>query len=240
MLGNVTKSSTITLRQKLVAETFGTFILVFSVSVTQGNPLSVAPALWAAMISTGFISGGQFNPAVSIAVIVNSLLSKAPDFGKTLILSLIFIFIQFGSGLLAAYIGYLVINTNDKNIAFFDVTDTYKVSQAFLAELFFTTVLTGSAVIGGKYTNSNILAGGIVATTVSAGDYSVGEYTGGCFNPAVGFGTNMIYYFVNGGTTHRVWLYIVAPSLGGVLGGSIATFFILNGKSLENLRKVYY
>ena len=240
MLQKLKRTPKVELFQAIGAEAFGTFILVFSVGVTQGNPTSVAPALWAAMIATGFVSGGQFNPAVSVAVVIHALLSASKDLMKKIVLSAIFIVVQVAFGFFGAYFAYLVINTNERTMAFFDVSSGYTDGEAFVCELFFTTVLTGCAIIGGHYTNSNILVGGLVATTVSAGDYSVGRYSGGCFNPAVGFGINMMHYAIKGGTSHNVWLYITAPTLGGVLGGSFATFFIYNKKDLKELRNVYY
>ena len=60
----------------------------------------------------------------------------------------------------------------------------------------------------GNYTKSNILAGGAVAITVSAGDFAVGKYSGGVFNPAVAFGINMTNYAINQHSTHRLWLYL--------------------------------
>lgn len=240
MFSEIEKSPSIKLSQQLLAEAFGTFMLVFSVGVTQGNALSVAPALWAAMIATGFVSGAQFNPAVSIAVSVNAILSRSLDLKYRLFLSALYIPLQLLFGLFGAYAAYIVIDSTIIEITYFDVSIGTKVSQAFVGELFFTTVLTTCAVIGGNFTKSNILVGGAVAVTVSAGDFAVGSYSGGCFNPAVGFGTNMIYYAIKGNTTHRVWLYLVAPGLGGVLGGCFATFFSSFKKDLHEMRKTYY
>jgi aquaporin Z len=240
MLANIEKSSTILFIQKLIAEACGTFALVFSVGVTQGDPTSVAPALWAAMLGTGYISGGQFNPAVSIAVIVNAFLSKSEDLLKTVLTMLCFITVQMITSLFAADMAYHVVNSNDWRVAYFDLADGYKESEGFLAEAFFTAILTGVAIIGGKLTKSSILHGGLVATTVSAGDFAVGQYTGGCFNPAVGFGINVIHKIVKGGGYHKVWLYIVAPGVGGIIGGTFATFFIKFGVEQQVLKKVQY
>ena len=240
MLQNIKSSPGLSFFQKLLAEAFGTFILVYSAGVTQGDATSVAPALWAAMIATGFVSGAQFNPAVSIAVTINTALTRPRELSERLRLSIWYILVQLEFAYLGAYVAYLTINSNDKQLLYFDVSEGYKVGQAFVAEMFFTTVLAGCAVIGGHYTNSNILVGGLVATVVSAGDFAIGRYTGGVFNPAVGFGINMIYYTIKGNSTHRVWLYIIAPSVGGVLAGLITTFFIIFKKSTEELRKTYY
>lgn len=240
MLANIEKSPSLVFFQKLFAEACGTFVLVFSVGVTQGDPTSVAPALWAAMLGTGFISGAQFNPAVSIAVMVNAILSKAENLVTTILTMLCYIAVQMVTALFAADMAYHVVNSNDWRVAYFDVASGYKDSEGFLAECFYTMILTGVAVIGGTLTKSTILHVGLVATTVSAGDFAVGKYTGGCFNPAVGFGINVIHKIVKGGSYHKTWLYIVAPGVGGVLGGAIATFFIKFGKTQEKMRKLQY
>ncbi|OMJ94642.1 hypothetical protein SteCoe_2134 [Stentor coeruleus] len=240
MLGDIKRSKSITFMQQCFSEALGTFMLVFAVGVTQGDPLSVAPTLWAAMIATGFISGAQFNPAVSIAVMVHAILSKAHDLKNKVIMSIIFIIIQLSFGLFGAYIAYFVINTDYKPLMYFDVSNDYLSGEAFLAEVFFTTVLAGCAVTAGNFTKSNILAGGIVATTVSAGDFSIGKYSGGCFNPAVGFGVNMIKKAIDGGSSHRVWLYLLAPSFGGVLAGVFSTFFLHYKKDVNQMRKAFY
>lgn len=240
ILSKFDKSPAIELLQQILAEFCGTFILVFSVGVTQGGPLSVAPALWSVMLATGFVSGAQFNPAVTLAVLTNAILTKAPNLLQKLMISLVFITVQMLTSIVAADMAYLVIDSNDKNIALFDTATGIKNSEAFLAEAFFTAVLTGVAVIGGTLTKSTILHTGLVATTVSAGDYAVGAYTGGCFNPAVGFGINLMHRIAKGGSYHKMWLYIVAPAVGGVIGGIFATFFRKMNKSQKDLRKDQY
>ena len=240
ILSKLEKSPAIELLQQILAEFCGTFILVFSVGVTQGGPLSVAPALWAVMLASGFVSGAQFNPAVTIAVFTNAVLTKAPDLFKKLVITLVFITVQMLTSIIAADMAYLVIDSNDKNIALFDTATGIKESEGFLAEAFFSAVLTGVAVIGGTLTKSSILHTGLVATTVSAGDYAVGGYTGGCFNPAVGFGINLVHKIQKGGSYHKMWLYIVAPAVGGVIGGIFATFFSKFNKTQKDLRKDQY
>jgi aquaporin Z len=240
MLKNIEQSPHLNLIQKLLAETLGTFILVFSVGVTQSNPTSVAASLWGAMLATGFISGAQFNPAVSLAVFVHATLSRAPNLPRKLQMSLIYMVFQMAAGLFGGYMAYKVINTNDKELAYFTIKGGITDGQGFLAEFFFTTMLTGCAVIGANFTKSNILAGGVVATTVMAGGFAVGPYTGGCFNPAVGFGINIIHYAVHQHTTHKVWLFMLAPAVGGIAGGTFASLFMMFRKDMHEQRKKQY
>lgn len=240
ILARFEKTPGVEMVQKILAEFCGTFILVFSVGITQGGPDSVAPALWAAMLATGYISGGQFNPAVSIAVLVNQILTRSSDLKDKFFTCLIYILVQLASSIVAAGVAYLVIDTNDKRMAYFDLANGITDAEGFLAEAFYTTILTGVAVIGGTLTKSTILVGGLVSTTVSAGDYAVGNYTGGCFNPAVGFGINLMHRFAKGGSYHRILLYIFAPAVGGVIGGTFATIFSKMNKEVKDLRKEFY
>src|SRR3569623_1807088 len=62
--------------RRLLAEFIGTFFLVFGVGVSQGQPFTVGGTLWAAQIFTGFSSGGQFNPAVTLAIITRKHITK--------------------------------------------------------------------------------------------------------------------------------------------------------------------
>src|ERR1700756_3351215 len=61
--------------RKMIAEFIGTFFLVFTVgaSVRSGNalaPLAIGVALMVMVYAGGHISGGHYNPAVTVAVLV--------------------------------------------------------------------------------------------------------------------------------------------------------------------------
>jgi glycerol uptake facilitator-like aquaporin len=62
------------------AEFYGTFVLSFAVAVSNGTASVVGPALFVAIVSSGMISGGHFNPAVTFACMLTTIGGeKDPD-----------------------------------------------------------------------------------------------------------------------------------------------------------------
>ena len=53
----------------LIYEAFGTMLLVYSILLTN-NPISISFSLFASIILFGAITGGHFNPAVSLGVYI--------------------------------------------------------------------------------------------------------------------------------------------------------------------------
>ena len=206
--------------RRLLAEGTGTFLLTFAVGACNSEPFAVGGSLWAAMIFTGFASGAQFNPAVSVALIINKAISKTLT-KEYLIELLLYILMQ----VIFALLGALLAGSIVKYVSYFDVAEGYKVSEAFFAELIYTLVLTADAIMVGQLSNSNLIGGGVVAMSVAAGNWSIGKITGGCFNPAVGFAINITNYGMNGDHFENTWIYIFAPLIGGVFGSILGYIF---------------
>ncbi len=55
--------------KKALVEMIGTFFLVLVIALT-GNPLAIGVALMALVYAGGHISGGHYNPAVTLAVLM--------------------------------------------------------------------------------------------------------------------------------------------------------------------------
>ena len=53
-----------------VYEMIGTALFIYCILVSHGNPLAVAIGLFSSIIIFGGITGGHFNPAVSIGVYI--------------------------------------------------------------------------------------------------------------------------------------------------------------------------
>jgi aquaporin Z len=207
--------------RRLFAEAVGTFLLLFGVGVSAGEPFAVGGTLLCAMVLTGFVSGAQFNPAITTGIIVYRWLDKSltmTDFTE-LVLNII---IQFIGGILGGLVGWAVVSYP----VHFDITDGYMDAETFFAEMLYTTLIVGNALIVGRLINNPIICGGIIAMAITAGDWAIGKVTGGCFNPAIGFGINIINYAKNGSHLDHTWIYILAPLLGGVLAAFISRIFI--------------
>tara|TARA_B100001063_G_C16659506_1_gene500247 strand:- start:382 stop:642 length:261 start_codon:yes stop_codon:yes gene_type:complete len=61
--------------QKYLVEFVGTLFFLFTILAT-GNPLAIVSALYIAIMLGGHISGGHFNPAISIMMSFSGKLSK--------------------------------------------------------------------------------------------------------------------------------------------------------------------
>lgn len=211
--------------RRLLAEGAGTFLLAFAVGSCNSEPFAVGGSLWAAMIFTGFVSGAQFNPAVSTAIIIYKALMKTltkdglVELGLNMLIQIIF-----------ALLGALLAGSIVKYVSYFDVAEGYVASEAFFAEMMFTIILTADALMVSQLTNSNLIGGGVVAMSVAAGNWAIGKITGGCFNPAIGFAINITNYGMNSDHFTNTWLYITAPMLGGVIGSLLAYVFTIELK----------
>jgi aquaporin Z len=61
--------------QKYFVEFLGTLFFLFTI-LSTGNPLAIVSALYIAIMLGGNISGGHYNPAVSIMMAFSGKLSK--------------------------------------------------------------------------------------------------------------------------------------------------------------------
>lgn len=207
--------------KELIAEGLGTFFFVFSIGVSRGEPFAVGGTLWCAMVFTGFISGAQFNPAITLAIILRKLYMK--KLSAPVLIHLVFnILVQIIAAILASLVAWGIV----RYPVYFDIADGYQAGEGFLAEMIYSAVICAVALMVGHISESVVFAGGIVALAVTASDWSVGRITGGCFNPAVAIGVNFVYYSKEGGHFAILWLYILAPMMGAVIGAGFATLFL--------------
>jgi aquaporin Z len=173
-------------RPRYVAEFVGTFMLLVSIgcNVIVGDKTwgitSIACTLTVMIYALGGISGGHFNPAVSVAL---ALSRKMPW-----VEAATYICVQLSAALFAGDLyGYMLKDTF--NLA---PKAGYNLLQAGLVELLYTFMLT--FVVLNVATAKKVVAGnpqyyGIaIGFTVIAGGYGGGSISGGCFNPAVALG----------------------------------------------------
>ena len=217
--------------EQVISELVGTTILSTIIGITLDatwsaglneyySPWAVGVALLSAMVATGFISGAQFNPAVTVAVIVKSAIEK--DLKKNnLVKYLIFIPTQIVGAYIGASLAYAM--TNKTN--YIDIGPESGKGAAFLAEAFFTFLLASAALMAGNVSNNNIIAGSSVAATLFAAASTIGAISGACLNPAVGIGINTIALRKHSDACDHLWIYIFAPLVGGVLSAGLNVVF---------------
>jgi len=208
---------------KYLTELIGTFFLVFTIGMTvidpgAGNlaPLAIGSALMVMIYMGGHISGGHFNPAVTLGVFLRGRCPKSdvlPYWAAQLI----------GAALAAVAVKALkepgvidkLINAGPMTI---------KVGPALLAEFLFTFALV-SVVLNtatSKDTAGNSNYGLAIGFTVMTGAFAVGGISGGAFNPAVAVGASLMKLFA----WQNLWVYLVANLVAGAAAAGV--FKVLN------------
>lgn len=169
-------------RAKYATEAIGTFVLMFTVgaAVLSGSalaPLAIGAALMAMVYAGGHVSGGHYNPAVTIAVLVRGRITISEAIG--------YIAAQIGGGLLAAALVHLCVSVAPAQAS---TPSGHAMTAAIVAEFVFTFILCFVVlnVATSKDHPNNSFYGLAIGFTVAAGAVAVGPISGAVFNPAVG------------------------------------------------------
>ena len=208
-------------RAKYAVEAIGTFFLVFTVGAAVGSanplaPLGIGAVLMVMVYAGGHLSGGHYNPAVTLAVLVRRRI--------TLRDALAYWIFQLGAGLLAAVVVRRVIDPVEVGRSTTMTLAGHTLVAAFLAELLFTFALCYVVlnVATSKDHPNNSYYGLAIGFTVVAGAVAVGAISGGAFNPAVTLGAAVMDMFA----WPTLWVYLLAQTLGGLAAG--ISFLALN------------
>jgi len=174
--------------RKYLVEFIGTFFLVFTVGATvippgagPMAPLAIGASLMVMIFAGGHVSGGHFNPAVTLAVWIR---------GKCETRDVVPYWVaQIGAALAAAL---LVSRIKMAGSATPLALSSWE--PAFVAEFLFTFALCWVVlnVATSKGTAGNSFYGLAIGMTVMAGAYAVGPVSGGAFNPAVATGITVM------------------------------------------------
>lgn len=192
--------------KKYIIELIGTFFLVLVVCFTA-NPLAIGAVLMAMVYMGGPISGGHYNPAVSLGVFMRGKLS-GKDFGMYFIFQLI-------GALLASLIYYLISNRSFAPVPGLEVSFV----KATVMELFFTCalVLVVLSTATTKKAAGNSYFGLAIGFTLFVGAQASGPISGGALNPAVAVGTEIMDLITGGSLIKYIPIYLIGPFLGGAL-----------------------
>jgi aquaporin Z len=206
---------------KYAVEAIGTFFLVFTVGAAVGTaspfaPLGIGAVLMVMIYAGGHLSGGHYNPAVTLAVLVRRRITVRD--------AVAYWIVQLGAGLLAALVVRGIVDpTRVAKAATLTLTG-HTLVAAFVVELLFTFALCYVVlnVATSKSHPDNSFYGLAIGFTVVAGAFAVGAISGGAFNPAVTLGAAVMAMFA----WPTLWVYFVAQVLAGVAAG--VTFLALN------------
>lgn len=204
--------------RKYLAELFGTFLFmtigylsVAAVTAAGAPGLLVVPfsfgfGLLAAIFAFGHISGGHYNPAVTVAMVLDRRTTPMDAVG--------YIVAQVVGAILAAV---LVMVLFDQATVAAGVTKP-GAGVTDIEALIIETVMTGGfvVVILASTRHAASLAALAIPLSLVAIHFATANLSGASVNPARSIGSALI-----GGDFTAFWVYLVGPIAGAALGWSV-------------------
>jgi len=205
---------------KFASEVIGTYLLVFTVGLnvlgsTPAGAFSIAASLTCMIYALGDISGGHFNPAVTLAVQYCGKGKANPsELGH-------YFAAQILGGVLGAF-----------SYAFVHGGQTFPLgpgtghnwASVSVAEIVFTFVLCfvvlSVACVPDKKQPAPEFTGLIIGSCVTAGGFAIGSVSGGCLNPAVSIGVAAAH-ILGGGFFVKALAYAVFQLVGGAAAAGL-------------------
>jgi aquaporin Z len=204
--------------KKYLVEFIGTFFLVLTIGMTVIDPvvaagfapLAIGSALMIMVYAGGHVSGGHYNPAVTLAVWLRGRCPKSdvlPYMGS-----------QIAGGVVASF--FVLALKNNPELTAKEVS----VFPALIAEFVGTFALAYVVlnVATAKATAGNSNYGLAIGFTVTVMAYALSGISGGAFNPAVAVGGTVMHLV----KATNLWIYLVANFGAGALAA--VTFKFIN------------
>ena len=203
--------------KKFFAEVIGTFMLVFigTGAVVFGNgteglghlgiALAFGLSIVAAAYSIGTVSGAHLNPAVSIAMFVNKRLSSK-DLVNYIVAQVVFLLSN--SGMSTASLGENALAKGVTPLGGF----LFEVIASFIFILVIMTVTSASK-------GNGKIAGLVIGLSLTLIILVGLNITGLSVNPARSLAPAL---FVGGAALQQLWIFILAPIVGGILAALVA------------------
>lgn len=215
-----------TIVRRYLTELIGTFFLVFTVGCTGLDQTPLAPLAIGAVLMTmvyagGHVSGGHYNPAVTLAVFIRGRVPArdVPWYWGA----------QIAGGLLGAAAAKLI---TDRNAGPALSPTGRALWSAMAAEALFTFALAYVVlnVTTSRHVKDNSFYGLAIGFTVGAGAFAVGGISGGAFNPSVAIGAAAMGIFA----WTKIWLWLIATLVGGAAAGQAFKYLNPDDPAVED------
>jgi aquaporin Z len=212
---------------RLVTEFIGTFFLVLTIGLS-GDPLAIGLTLAVMVYMGGHISGGHYNPAVSLGVFLRGKLSAK---------EMLFYWV---TQILAAIVAALVI-FYITGFAFAPAPGTdVSMLKAIVVEFIFTfaLVLVVLNVATTQKNQPNSYFGLAIGLTIFVGASAGGAVSGGAYNPSVALGPIIVKLISSEYDAVNILIYLIGPFLGAVVASYI--FRITNPDEFKDISLTYH
>jgi aquaporin Z len=202
------------LLRKCIVEFIGTFFLVFVIGCVSSQahvllgPLAIGAALMVMIFAGGHISGGHYNPAVTLGAWIRGACTGS----------------EAGSYVVVQVIGAVVASLAVR--ALFGHASAAAITappvQIMLAEFLgtFALVYTVLNVATAPATAGNSFYGLAIGFTVFVQAVAVGAISGGAFNPAVVVGV----FLMGGLTAGSLWMYWLSQLIAAAVAAGVFRF----------------
>jgi aquaporin Z len=209
--------------RKYLAEILGTFTLVFvgttTILSTQGSSafdvtvgLAFGLALLAGLYAFAEVSGGHFNPIVSIAMVLDRRLDAK---------HLIPYWLAQFAGAVVASLCVAIAFSRDAVKLTATVPGPQGAGTAFFLEVLATAIFVIVILVSTASERHGGTALIAIPLTLAAAHFALIPWSGSSLNTARSFGPALI-----GNRWTDFWVYIVGPPLGAILGWAIYAFVI--------------
>lgn len=195
----------------LLAEFLGAFVLLFfgglSILASGGDLVVISfgfgLALLAGLYAFGEVSGGHFNPAVSLGAFLDKRIDSS---------TMLQYWVAQLAGFVVAGVGLLIASDQDA-VASTATIPSIEVGSALLLEIILTAVFVAVilAVTKSEQNKGTIFAA--ISLTLAGIHLSSASLTGASVNPGRTLGSAII-----GSEFSDVWVYLVGPLVGAGLG----------------------
>ncbi len=240
--------------RKLFAECLGTGILVFVAvgvaTISFGNwtngggfaGASPAAGIVATALAFGLVllvlvavigpvSGAHVNPAVTMGFLVSKRMSITEAVGYWIA--------QFVGATIGALLLWIVCKQSDLYTSSTGLgADGYGAASmvgldavgAFIVEVILTFIFVIAVLMATTKLNSNVIAGVTIGLALTTAHLLGIALTGTSVNPARSFGPAL---FAGGDALSQLWLFIVAPLVGGVIAAGVYLFLRPSGEAIQ-------
>ena len=202
--------------KKYLVEFTGTFFLVLTVGMTVIDPgagalapLAIGSALMIMVYAGGHVSGGHYNPAVTIAVWLRGRCATA-NVPAYLIAQVL--------GAAAASFLALELKGHPSNIHALDPNVPHALIAEFIGTFALCYVVLNVATAKATAGNSNY--GLAIGFTVMVMAFALGGISGGAFNPAVAVGITLMGLAAKA----KIWIYLVGNFAAAVVAALVFKF----------------